>query len=192
MAYETLNDGTMVLLREPTVADHEKYMAFFGSLPAEERRYLRVDVTDPAVVQRLLAAAENGGAYRIVAELEDKIVGQAALEFDPMSWRRHLAEARVVVAPSHRARRLGSLLISAAVHTARQRGFEKVVVSIPAPQENVQRLCERLGFHLDARLPEHVVDATGQKHDLVVMSMPLDAVSTALREFCRDNNWPDG
>jgi len=83
-------------------------------------------------------------------------------------------------------------MLSAVVHAARQRGFEKVVVNIPAPQENVQRLCERVGFRFDARLPGHVIDATGAKHDLVVMSMSLDAISAALREFCRESNWPDG
>ncbi len=192
MGFETLKDGSAVLLRVPSSADVDRYLEFFRALPDDERRYLRFDVSNKNIVQRLLRAVETGDAHRMTALVDDSIVGHAALEFDPNSWQRHLGEIRVVVAESHRGRRLGSLLISAMVHSARQRGLAVVVVKIPAPQVHVRELCERLGFHFDALLKGHMVDASGEVQDLVVMRCPLDEVSTALRDFCRDDNWPDG
>lgn len=192
MGYETLSDGTNVLLRPPTTDDLERYVAFFRSLPAEDRRYLRCDVVDAELVERLLQAAEHGVTHRMIALVDDQIIGQATLEYDPNTWQRHLGEIRVIVAQSHRDRSLGRLLISAMVHLAEQRGLAVVIVKIPAPQENVIKLCERLGFHFDAMLKGHIVDRQGKVQDLVVMSLPLDSVSAELREFCRDDNWPDG
>lgn len=192
MGYETLKDGSSVLLRPPTADDLERYVAFFRSLPSEERRYLRCDVVDRDLVQRLLQAAENGVTHRMIALVDDAIVGQGILEYDPNTWQRHLGEIRVIVAQSFRHRSLGSLLISAMTHMARQRGLAVVIVKIPAPQDRVVKLCERLGFHFDALLKGHIVDRQGKVQDLIVMSLPLDNVSTALRDFCRDDNWPDG
>ena len=42
---ETLKDGTKVTIKNLTVEDIDRLMSFYLSLPEEDLKYLRVDVT---------------------------------------------------------------------------------------------------------------------------------------------------
>lgn len=193
MQLETLRDGETVLLRNPTSADLEAMLGFFAGLPVEERRYLRGDVTNPAWVAGLLREADAGNAERLIALQHDLVVGHGALVLSsPDGWQRHMAEIRVLVAHGHRRRRLGAHLIAALFRRAQDRGLDKVRIKVPTPQSSVVRMCERLGFRMDAVLPGRVIDQDDLVHDLAVLTCGIDAVSTELREFYRDDNWPDG
>lgn len=192
MSYESLDSGCTVQLRRVARGDLEPLLGFFRGLSSDDRRYLRRDVTDTAVVDSLLREAERGGADRMVALCEGEIVGFAALLFDEELWHRHAGEIRVIVGEKHRRQHVGAILVQAMVDAARKRDLSKVVVKMHGPQLQVRQMFERLGFRIDAVLPEYVVDAEGQIQDLVVMSCPLDDVSAALREFCRDDDWLDG
>jgi RimJ/RimL family protein N-acetyltransferase len=192
MHLEGLKDGTAVVLREPTMEDLERSRRFFLALPAEDQRYLREDVTQRVIVERRIRQAETGEVYRIVALVGDDIVADGALEFSGEAWHRHLGEIRVIVARDYRCRRLGALLIAHLFRAAQRRGLEKVVVKMAAPQMAARTICERLGFHLDAVLPDHIKDSEGNLQALVVMSCTLDEVWRELRGFYRDDDWPDG
>ena len=61
-----------------------------------------------------------------------------------------------------------------------------------APQTAARAIFEKLGFCIDAMLPNHVKDSEGHLHPLVVMSCGLDDVAKSLREFYNDADWPDG
>jgi hypothetical protein len=52
---EVLKDGTKVMIRELQVKDLDRLMKFFSSLPPEDRKYLRIDVTKRDVVHRGLS-----------------------------------------------------------------------------------------------------------------------------------------
>ena len=88
MKVEALKDGTTVLLREPTMDDVDRSLRFFLDLPAEDRRYLRVDVTQRDIVERRIRDSVEGFTHRLVAVVDDKIVADGALEFSGESWRR--------------------------------------------------------------------------------------------------------
>jgi len=66
------------------------------------------------------------------------------------------------------------------------------VAKMAAPQQAAVRIFDRLGFVEDAVLPDFVKDQHGQLQDLIVMSCKLDAVIRELRDFYREDNWPDG
>lgn len=192
MKVEALKDGTTVVLREPTMEDAERMLRFFKGLPEEDRRYLRVDVTKKAIVKRRIRQAEDATVHRIVALVEDDIIGDAALEFSGDRWTSHMGEIRVIVGRDYQAQRLGTMLIGEMFVEAQRREIEKVIVKMATPQIAVRKICDRLGFHVDAVLPEHIKDAEGNLQDLVVMSYPLDAVSTEMKDFYRKDDWPDG
>jgi L-amino acid N-acyltransferase YncA len=172
--------------------DLERSRRFFLALPPDDRRYLRVDVTQREVVERRIQQAESGEVYRIVALVGDEMIADGALELSGETWARHIGEIRVIVARDYRCRRLGAMLIGELFHVAQQRGVEKVVVKMAAPQKAARKICERLGFDVDAVLPEHVKDSEGKLHDLVVMSCTLDAMWKELKDFYRQDDWPDG
>jgi L-amino acid N-acyltransferase YncA len=192
MSIQGLKDGTPVLLREPTVDDVERSLRFFLDLPPEDRRYLRVDVTKRDIVERRIRDGVEGRTHRLVALVEDKIVADGALEFSGEDWRRHVGEIRVIVSRDFQRRRLGALLIKALYSAARERGVEKIVAKMAAPQEGARKIFERLGFHVDSVLPEYIKDADGNLQSLVVMSCTLDHMSEELRDFYRTDHWPDG
>ncbi len=192
MKYEAIKDGTTVMLREPTMEDLEPALSFFTKLPQEDRRYLRVDVTKKEIVERRILQGERGEVYRIVALDDDRIVGDGALEFSGAVWNRHLAEIRVIVDRNYRAKRLGALLIQELFRVAQEREVEKVVVNVAGPQTAARKTCERLGFHVDAVLPDHVKDSEGKLHPMIVMSCTLDEMWRELKDFYHEDNWPDG
>jgi GNAT superfamily N-acetyltransferase len=192
MKFEGLKDGTTVLLREPTMDDVEGSFRFFQDLPPEDRRYLRVDVTKRDIVERRIRDSVEGRIYRLLALMDDKIVADGALEFSGERWRQHVGEIRVIVAREYQRLRLGALLIKALYHTAHDRGVEKVVAKMAAPQTGARKIFERLGFHVDSVLPDYIKDADGNLQSMVVMSCSLDEMSRELKGFYKTDHWPDG
>ena len=77
---ETLKDGTKVLIRDLHLDDLDKLMKFYRSLPADDRVYLKVDVTKRKVVEQRLKLIEAGTVFRIVALHEDEIIGDGMFE----------------------------------------------------------------------------------------------------------------
>ncbi len=188
MKLECLSDGTMVVFRSPTMEDLEPMLRYFRALPQSDRRYLRFDVTRRQVVERLIRDAVDGSAYRILAQVDDEVAGHGALELSGDTWQSHVGEIRVIVAPDYRRRGLGVLLIKELFRAAEQHDVEKVVIRLAGPQLAVRKVCEGLGFGVEAVLKDHVKDADGEVHDLIVMSYGLDEVSRALRDFNRDDH----
>ena len=188
----TLKYGTTVILREPTLDDVERSLRFYRSLPPEDRRFLKHDVTKHDVVLRRIQQTMEGTIHRIFALVEDDIVADGTLEFSQDIWRRHLGEIRVVVARKFQRRGLGKLIISDLYNTAKRRGVEKIVAKMAAPQKASRKIFERLGFHVDSLLPEYIKDADGTLQSMVIMSCTLDELSEELRGFYKNDDWPDG
>ena len=69
---EALKNGTAVVLREPTMEDVDRLRKFFLSLPPEDQKYLREDVTQKEIVERRIRQAELGDVRRLVAHLRRK------------------------------------------------------------------------------------------------------------------------
>ena len=77
---EIMRDGTSVTIRRLAPTDIDKLMAFYGSLPEEDRRYLKFDVMDRKVVAKRLRRIEQGDDIRLVAVHGGLIVASGALE----------------------------------------------------------------------------------------------------------------
>ena len=189
---EALKNGTAVVLRAPTMEDVEPLRRFFLSLPAEDQKYLRDDVTQREVVERRIRQSEMGEVRRIMALIGDDVVAVGALEFSGERWQRHLGEIRVVVGKDYRCQRLGAMLIAELFQDAQRQEVEKVVVRMAAEQTAARKICDRLGFRVDAVLPDHIKDAEGKLHAQVIMSCTLDELWRELKDFHQADDWPDG
>lgn len=62
-----LDDGTAVHFRELRPDDMEILMTFYRALPKEDRRFLRIDVTNRDVVRKRMELMLQGQVFRIVA-----------------------------------------------------------------------------------------------------------------------------
>ena len=105
-----LRDGTLVVIRRMTAKDVDRSFAFFESLSPEDRSYLRRNVSDKEVVKQRIRAMKSGNVKRLVALVDDRIVADAALEFEATSWKKHVAEVRLIVATAYQRKGLGMLM----------------------------------------------------------------------------------
>lgn len=189
---EGLSDGTTVCLRPLTSADVDASHGFFVGLSLEDRRYLRSDVADRQFVEQRLASVATGDVYLLGAIVGDEIVGHGALELSGHRWRRHMGEIRVLVHKRYRRLGLGALMIRELFRHAEHLEVEKVVVKMAVPQVGARKICERLGFTTDAVLPGYARDASGDLHDVIVMSCALGQFWQGMHDFYKRDDWPDG
>jgi acetyltransferase len=186
---ETLKDGRKILIRPLRLKDLDQLMAFYRSLPPDDRKYLRVDVTDRKVVAERIKQAEQGNVSRIIGLYKDKIVADGALELSGETWRRHQGEIRVIVARPYRRKGLGMVMMRELYFLAAQKNIEKVVAKMMRPQVGAQTICRKLGFREEALLPDYVKDLSGKTQDLIIMVCDLDDMWSELDQLCGDSDW---
>ena len=186
---ETLKDGKKVSIRELTGKDLDRLMAFYKSLPPEDRRYLRIDVTDRKVVAERLGLIDQEKVFRIIALYKDKIIADGALELSGEEWRRHQGEVRLIVARPFRRKGLGMIMVRELYFLASARNVATIVAKMMRPQKSAQTIFHRLGFREEALLPDYVRDLTGRAQDLLVMVCDLKDMWSELDHFTSDSDW---
>jgi len=186
---ETLKDGKKVTIRLLTLKDLDRLMTFYRSLPPEDRKYLRVDVTDRKVVAERIRLIDQGQVFRIIALYKDKVVADGALELSGEEWRRHQGEVRLIVSRPYRRKGLGMIMIRELYFLAAARNVETIVAKMMRPQKGAQTIFHRLGFREEALLPDYVRDLTGRTQDLLIMVCNLGDMWTELDHFTSDSDW---
>jgi len=186
---ETLKDGTAVVIRDLKPEDLETLMTFYAALPEEDRKYLKVDVTDRDVVRKRIALIEQGNVFRLVALAGGRVLADAMLEVSAEEWRRHQGELRVIVAPDFRHKGLGLVMMRELYFIAAGRNVEIMVAKFMRPQEGARRICRRLGFHEESILPDYVKDRSGEVQDLIVMTADMKEFWNDLESFYHGTDW---
>ncbi|HUU37894.1 MAG TPA: GNAT family N-acetyltransferase [Candidatus Desulfaltia sp.] len=186
---ETLKDGKKVVIRNLTLKDLDRLMAFYRSLPPEDRKYLRVDVTDRKVVAERIRLTASGRVFRIIALHKDKIVGDGALELSGEEWRRHQGEVRMIVARPFRRKGLGMIMIRELYFLAAAKSVETIIAKMMRPQKGAQTIFHRLGFREEGLLPDYVRDLSGKTQDLIIMICKLGDMWEELDQFYSDSDW---
>jgi len=171
-----LKDGRAVLIRPLGEDDFELSRAFFQGLDAEERRYLRRDVTDPEVVRERLREAQTYPVVRLVALHDEAIVADGSLEHERYGWGDRAAQIRLIVAPGFRRIGLGGSLARLLYVIANQRDLERVNVRILRPQAACCGIFHQLGFREDYVLPNYVRDLDGMLQDLIILRCDLSVL----------------
>ena len=165
-----LSDGTELIIRELTMEDFDGLMSFYRSLPEEDRRFLRVDVTREDVVKKRLGRMLSGEIYRILAVKDKEIVADGALELSGEEWRKNQAEMRVIVSRPFQRQGLGMVMMKELNDLAMKKGVELLVVKMMKPQTGARKICQRLGFRKQKMIHNYVIDMHGTPHDLLIMT----------------------
>lgn len=168
-----LKDQRVVTLRPLAADDVERSLAFFTGLDAEERKYLRRDVTQRELVQQRIEEVLQQKAHRIVALFQDRIVADGTLEPERFKWADGIAEIRIIVAPDFRRCGLGLRLARELYVLAHQRDVARINARMMAPQVAVRAIFRKLGFDEEFVIPRHVKDRDGNWQDLVIMRCDL-------------------
>jgi L-amino acid N-acyltransferase YncA len=167
-------DGAQMTIRPMVPEDQEALLDFFRSIPAEDRFYLKEDVTDPKIIERWTQTLDYSRALPLLALLDGKIVGDGTLHHRRAGARQHLGEVRVVVTPAYRNRGVGRALLHKLIEIAGDKGLKKLLFEVVADTEPAaRRTAQVLGFVPVALLPGHVCDSSGNPHDLLITERRL-------------------
>jgi L-amino acid N-acyltransferase YncA len=172
-----LADGIPVTLRRMRAEDADRVLALGQSLPADDLIFLRMDITDPAVVRWWARQLEGDRAVSLLAESHGALIGYGSLFHSELTWQRHLGEIRLLVDRRHRSRGLGHALVGELFRIARGRGLRKIVAHLTADQKGARAMFERHGFAAEAVLQDFVIDRQGRTRDLVVMACDVEGLS---------------
>ena len=184
-----LKDGTDILIRRLRKRDVDKSLAFFQALPTEDRKYLRRDVTRREVVRERIYTMKSGRVKRLVAEFENEIIADCALELETYEWKSHISEIRLIVARTFHRKGLGTLLARELYWLAAKEDVEQIVVKMMEPQIGARRIFERLGFKEDLTLSEYVKDQSGLIQDLIIMRCDLQILMKELEDYFAVSDW---
>jgi L-amino acid N-acyltransferase YncA len=186
---EALKDGTKITVRELQVKDLDRLMKFYSALPPEDRKYLRIDVTNKEVVQQRIELAKEGNVFRLVALHKDEIIADGALELSGEEWRKHQGELRVIVARPFQHKGLGMIMVRELYFLAVEKNVDQVIVKMMRPQIAAQRIFRKLGFREELLIPDYVRDMAGEKQDLLIMVCDIKELWKELEHFYTDSDW---
>ena len=181
----TLPDGDIVEIRVMTGKDRDAVLEFARGLPEADLLFLRVDLTEPDVIDEWVGNLQTGLSTSLVAYDKDGLVGYATVHRNPARWTRRVGEIRVNVSPAYRARGLGRSLTSQIFDVARHLGLKKLMANMTVDQPGAQAAFRRLGFVPEALLADYVEDRDGTPRDLVIMSYDVDGHSDHVDEPLR-------
>ena len=165
-----LRDGAEATLRLMAAADREAVLGFARQLPADDLLFLRMDITEPPVVDEWVANIKAGRTITILAVVGEKLAGYASLHYNEVLWTRHVGEVRVAVAPKYRRLLLGQALADEVFSIARELGLKKITAQMTPDQVAARVTFERLGFRPEALLADFVQDRRGHTRDLLIMA----------------------
>ena len=174
--------GNTVEVRIMTEADRDAVLAFARALPEEDLLFLRVDLTDPEVVDDWVANLQSGLTISIVAYDDEGLIGYASVHKTKARWTRRVGELRVNVSSKYRSQGLGRFLTNRIFDVARAQGLRKLIGNMTTDQRSAQAAFRRLGFVPEAVLADYIEDGSGTSRDLLVMSYDIDGHSDRLDE----------
>ncbi len=177
-----LNDGTSVTLRLMTPADRNAVHDFACSLPEDDLLYLRIDITDPQVIDEWVEHLKQNKTVTILAEgpKGEGVIGYGSLHYQEADWTRHLGEIRLQSARAFRGKGLGRCLASSIFDIARALGLQKIIARMTPDQQGARATFERLGFHMEALLADYVIDRNGRTRDMLMMSHDVNGLTDRL------------
>jgi RimJ/RimL family protein N-acetyltransferase len=178
----SLPDGAQIELRRMTALDRDAVLGFARGLPQEDLLFLRVDLTEPGVVDDWVRNVEAGYSTTLVAYDADGLIGYATVHRNPAPWTRRVGEIRVNVSPGYRGKGLGRVLAAQIFDVARGLGLAKLVANMTADQHGAQAAFRRLGFVPEAVLADYVEDRDGRLRDLVMMTYDIEGHSDRVAE----------
>jgi L-amino acid N-acyltransferase YncA len=158
-----------VEIREQKPEDLEALLAFYASIPEDERTFLKEELLDHQTVASWL---HDEQACRGLACDGGDVIGVVGV-VPLVGWSDHVGEIRLVVAGDRRRSGVGRALARWALVAAIGNGLRKLIVEVVAEQEGAVAMFQSLGFHAEALLRDHIRARDGQTRDLILLAHPV-------------------
>lgn len=179
----TIKSGEKIILRPMVKEDEQKLLKFFVGLPEEDRLFLKNDVTDPKVIESWAQKLNYEHVIPILAELDDRIIGDATLHKRTTDQPPNVGEIRIVTDRSFRRRGLGTLLAKEIFYLALSLKMNRLVAEVVENQHTVIKTFKSLGFRQETILENRAIDLHGKKHNLVIMTADVDALWKTIEDL---------
>lgn len=171
-----LRTGEKVTLRPMVKDDERKLLKFFSRLSEKDRLFLKDDVTDPKVIESWARNLNYAHVIPIIAQIDDRIIGDATLHIRETDQPPSLGEIRIVTDRDFRRRGLGSMLAKEIYFLALSMNLDRLVAEVVEDQHAVIKTFESLGFRRETVLKARAIDLHGEKHNLVIMTEDVRAL----------------
>jgi L-amino acid N-acyltransferase YncA len=169
-----LRNNAKVVIRPLAAGDADALLAFFLSVPEDERYYLKDEVTAPDLIKSWCDNLDYRRVLPLIALEGDRIVGEAVLVRKRGAARSHLAELRIVVSPDYRNHGLGTVMIRELCDIAQDAEFNGILFEvIPDTEKEAYETAQWLGFVRTGTIEGGARDQHGRLHDVALMVMPL-------------------
>ncbi len=156
---------------------------FARQLPVHDLLFLPRNISQPKVLAAWIKEIERGAITSLLASIGDRVVGCGAVVCEPLSWSPHVGGIRMVVSSDVRGLGVGRALSQETFALALSMDLEKLVVQMTVDQTGAIAIFEGLGFKAEALLRDHVQDATGAKHDIVLLGHNVANVHAQLEAY---------
>ncbi len=167
--------GAQVILRPLEPTDEYQLLQFFNRIPAEDRYYLKEDVSSSSVIAKWARNIDYDQVLPLIALVDSEIVADATLHRNQAGAHRHMGEIRIVVEPSHRNQGLGTVMLEELIYIAYDRGQDRIFMQLVEEREdNAIRVAEMMGFQRVATLPGFAKEITGEDRNLVILELTLE------------------
>jgi RimJ/RimL family protein N-acetyltransferase len=186
-----LKNGQTVTIRLLQRGDLDKLLAFFQSLPEQDRLFLQHNVTDPKLIRKWTERLDFDRTIPLVAEVDGRIVADGTLHLSPHGWAQHVGQIRLVIASAYRQLGLGTLIARELVLIAEERDLEKLYANVIEDDAVSVKLLQRLGFKTSAVLKDLVKDQTGKKRNMAIMMNDVSEVGRVLEDWIQDSLIPE-
>ena len=164
---------TSLRFRLMAESDVDAMVEFARTLPAEDLMYLRVNITDPPVVQQWVEGIKQGRTVTVLALKNAQVVGEGTLLHNATSWTRHLGELRIQISPSVRRQGLARLLANEIEAIAREFHLQLLTARMTLDQSEAQSVFSRLGFQREAVLWDYAMTPDGKTRNVLVATKRL-------------------
>ena len=175
--WQTTISELEITFRLMEISDRDGILTFARSLPDHDLLFLRIDITEPKVIDEWVENIDKGRTITVIAEGGGEILGYASLHREAVSWRRHVGEIRVMLKPDLRGFGLGKIMANEVFAIAKDLGLQKVMVQMTTDQRGARGMVESLGFQPEALLADFVMARDGRTYDLLIMSYDVTGFS---------------
>jgi RimJ/RimL family protein N-acetyltransferase len=176
-------EGGAIEFRMMEPADEAAVLAFARALPTHDLLFLPRNISEPKVLAAWIKEIERGSIISLLAVQSGRVVGCGTIVRDLLSWSPHVGEIRMVVSSDVRGLGVGRALSQETFALALGVGLEKLQVQMTVDQTGAIAIFEGLGFKAEALLRDHVRDAGGRKHDIVVLGHNVAQVRAQMEAY---------
>jgi GNAT superfamily N-acetyltransferase len=176
-------EGGAIEFRMMEPADEAAVLAFARALPTHDLLFLPRNISEPKVLAAWIKEIERGSIISLLAVQSGRVVGCGTIVRDLLSWSPHVGEIRMVVSSDVRGLGVGRALSQETFALALGVGLEKLQVQMTVDQTGAIAIFEGLGFKAEALLRDHVRDAAGRKHDIVVLGHNVAQVRAQMEAY---------